>query len=95
MSDEQILRHGDSGTWVSHLQQLLLRTGYDPGPVDGEFGDETEAAVLAYQRGLRLAVDGVVGPDTWFALYRPAMARRPGGGYPVIAAPGGQGELAA
>ncbi|MFH8516972.1 peptidoglycan-binding protein [Streptomyces gelaticus] len=35
---------------------------------DGVFGRDTTRAVTAFQTEHRLAVDGIVGPDTWSAL---------------------------
>ena len=37
-------------------------------PVDGEFGQKTEASVRAFQQVEGLTVDGVVGAKTWDAL---------------------------
>jgi peptidoglycan hydrolase-like protein with peptidoglycan-binding domain len=74
VTDEPILRRGDHGEWVSHLQRLLAKAGHDPGPDDGKLGDRTQASVWAYQRAFGLAVDGVIGPDTWFALHLPPSA---------------------
>ncbi len=36
--------------------------------VSGSFGEETRAAVIEAQRVFGLAMDGLAGPDTWFAL---------------------------
>ena len=63
-----VLRRGDRGGDVEHLQGLLSGRGFDPGPVDGIFGRRTLSAVTGYQESLSLAVDGVVGPQTWGAL---------------------------
>jgi len=57
-----------NGPVVVRLQNLLLERGFDPGPIDGIFGDKTEAAVKAFQEANGLEVDGVVGPKTWLAL---------------------------
>jgi peptidoglycan hydrolase-like protein with peptidoglycan-binding domain len=68
MAGEPHLRRGSDGAWVSHLQSLLQAEGVDPGPIDGDFGPRTEAAVRAYQEANGLRVDGIVGPETWGSL---------------------------
>jgi peptidoglycan hydrolase-like protein with peptidoglycan-binding domain len=50
------------------VQQRLRRLGYLVGPADGEAGQQTTAAVMAFQRVQGLEVDGVVGPVTAEAL---------------------------
>jgi len=56
------------GPEVSRIQTALRALGLYHGPVDGDFGGGTLAAVKAFQRSEGLQVDGVVGPDTWAAL---------------------------
>jgi hypothetical protein len=63
-----ILRRGAQGAGVEAVQYLLNYHGADI-EVDGDFGDQTEAAVRDFQKANRLAVDGVVGPNTWKALW--------------------------
>ena len=53
---------------VEEQQQLLREYGFLIGPVDGELGQQTTAAIMAYQQVNGLAVDGVVGPRTKEAL---------------------------
>ena len=53
---------------VRQLQEALTAAGYDPGPADGTFGEQTEAAVAAFQQANGLSVDGRVGPETAAAL---------------------------
>ena len=43
--------------------------GYNVGPVDGIFGQKSDAAVKAFQTDQALTVDGIVGPNTWKALF--------------------------
>jgi peptidoglycan hydrolase-like protein with peptidoglycan-binding domain len=62
------LSMGARGGAVSELQQKLAAAGFDPGPIDGDFGNMTRSAVIRFQSANRLAVDGVVGPQTWGAL---------------------------
>src|SRR5262245_47125119 len=52
-----VLQIGDSGPSVRKLQDLLAGEGFDPGPIDGEFGPHTLAAVRAYQDSRQLDVD--------------------------------------
>jgi hypothetical protein len=62
-------RIGSRGGEVATLQQALAQRQFYQGPIDGEFGGGTQAAVMAFQRANGLAVDGVVGPATWRALF--------------------------
>lgn len=65
-----ILRLGMKGPAVSGLQERLRALGYLKGGADGVFGPETQTAVKAAQRVLKLEADGVVGPETWLGLMR-------------------------
>jgi len=63
-----LLAIGARGASVTELQNLLVRNGFNPGPIDGIFGQRTQAAVMAFQRSKGLVVDGIVGVMTWTAL---------------------------
>jgi len=77
------VRIGDSGPKVEAIQYLLREhdvevdsndnggNDNDDGriEVDGYFGGQTDAAVRSFQRSSGLTVDGVVGPETWGALF--------------------------
>jgi N-acetylmuramoyl-L-alanine amidase len=52
------------GDTVEAIQRALKTLGFDPGPLDGEFGPMTDKAVRAFQLTRRLLVDGEVGPRT-------------------------------
>ncbi|MDP2782642.1 peptidoglycan-binding protein [Devosia sp.] len=69
--DETVIRKGSSGRGVQAIQQALYDLGY-PLPAagaDGDFGNETEAAVKAFQRDHPpLVDDGKVGEKTMAAL---------------------------
>ena len=66
------LRKGSKGKDVKALQILLKGYGYSVGwyGADGDFGNATEAAVKKFQAAEKIAVDGVVGPDTWAHLLK-------------------------
>ena len=53
---------------VALLQAALAGRGYDPGPIDGVFGSQTESALRAYQARRQMVVDGVAGTQTWQSL---------------------------
>lgn len=63
-----VLKRGSKGDSVEALQILLNGYGFNCGKVDGSFGQDTEKAVIAFQKAKGLAKDGVVGPATWAAL---------------------------
>ena len=62
-----LVREGDQDHPVETLQYLLRARGHTV-TVDGIFGPQTDAAVRAFQQQKGLAVDGIVGPNTWGAL---------------------------
>ena len=62
------LKEGAKGRHVETLQGRLKKLGFDPGPIDGDFGPKTEKAVKSFQRDAGEHVDGIVGPKTWAAL---------------------------
>ena len=58
-----------NATATRHLQVLLTVDGYDLGPLDGQYGPRSVDAVKAFQADHPpLAVDGQVGPKTWFQV---------------------------
>ncbi|HUS09141.1 MAG TPA: peptidoglycan-binding protein [Pyrinomonadaceae bacterium] len=63
------LRQGSRGDAVRSMQQRLIDLGYNVS-VDGNFGPGTCAAVKACQVKNGLSDDGVIGPNTWAALWR-------------------------
>lgn len=66
----RLYRLGDTGESVRDIQDRLAGLGLlcDPDP-RGEFHDGTRQAVVGFQESRGLGVDGIVGPDTWRALY--------------------------
>lgn len=59
--------YGSQGSSVKELQKLLNNNGYSLN-VDGIFGSKTQSAVRDYQSKNGLAVDGIVGNNTWSSL---------------------------
>lgn len=65
-----LLRMGSEGAAVKTMQLLLLEKGYKLPKygADGDFGEETDIALKAYQKANNLEVDGKCGANTWAAL---------------------------
>ena len=65
------LRKGCTGRDVKSLQRLLFADGYSVGSCgdDGDFGKDTEKAVINFQSDHDLESDGIVGPKTFRALW--------------------------
>ena len=61
------------GTDVEQLEAALSRLGFDPGPVDGVYTTETQAAVLTWQESVGADTDGVV--DLGEVVFRPGAVR--------------------
>lgn len=66
--DEPLLKLGSIGQDVIELQQKLRDKSFAPGAIDGDFGENTKQAVIAFQRSVGLNADGIVGPSTRQAL---------------------------
>lgn len=83
---------------VARVQRRLAVLGYPPGPIDGDFGALTDAALRRFQAqgaepsGEPLEIDGVVGPLTWAALF--GGSREPAAPVPVDRADGHLGRTA-
>jgi peptidoglycan hydrolase-like protein with peptidoglycan-binding domain len=64
-----VLSYGIVGPVVADVQYFLSDQGYYGGAADSIFGDATYDAVVSFQQAQGLPVDGVVGPETWAALF--------------------------
>ena len=67
MATYKQIGYGSQGSDVTELQKLLNTKGYGLA-TDGIYGAKTQAAVKDYQSKNNLAVDGIVGNNTWGAL---------------------------
>lgn len=63
-----IVKRGSVSNYVLIAQDDLNTLGYTTGGLDGIFGTKTYNAVRAYQSKVGLAVDGIVGCNTWRSL---------------------------
>jgi hypothetical protein len=67
VGDWPLVQYKDKGPEVVAIQYLLRAEGYALA-ADGTFGPQTTSAVKNFQQTKGLAVDGIVGPNTWKAL---------------------------
>lgn len=68
----------DVGEHVKYLQDVLRYwCGQHHVTVDGKFGEQTRAAVVAVQRFCGLTADGWVGPKTWVVIDKVATDAKP------------------
>lgn len=65
-SGSPILRTGSKGDHVKELQRALMKAGQKLPRygADGDFGDETEVALKAFQRSVKITADGEYGPQS-------------------------------
>jgi hypothetical protein len=83
-SEKKVVGLGASGPLVKNLQYELINDGYTDGltitqdmegckedeeKCDGIYGKETRAAVIKAQEALEIDNDGVVGYETYYALF--------------------------
>ena len=54
-----VIQKGSKGTAVSMLQAML------GVKVDGDFGNDTDTSLKAFQKNVKLTTDGICGKDTW------------------------------
>ncbi len=66
--DRPILQPGSEGNAVMEVQALLTLLGFYRGAVDGQYSEDTAAAVARFQQQAGVTVDGIVGPATWSRL---------------------------
>ena len=81
-TSQPTLRQGDKSPdgWVEYLQELLNLKASAGLEIDGDFGDLTHDAVVAYQKDLKKKApevldDGIVGDQTWSYLRDGAPAK--------------------
>ncbi len=81
MANNPVLKKGADGPAVKRLQKAL-NAANQAVAVDGDFGNGTKRAVMAFQAAHGLEADGIVGPATWAALGAGGArgAQGPGGG---------------
>lgn len=70
-----VLRKGSKGDEVKTLQRLLKALGYKGSDqkqlaIDGDFGQNTDYALRAYQKDKGLIVDGICGKNSWTAILK-------------------------
>ncbi|MGB0925177.1 MAG: peptidoglycan-binding domain-containing protein, partial [Minisyncoccia bacterium] len=67
------ITYGSRGTRVMELQSCMNAAGYNTGVVDGIYGSNTRAGVMAFQASKGLVVDGIVGVMTTPAFQAACM----------------------
>ena len=63
-----IVKQGSRGECARQAQEDLKRAGFNPGTIDGIFGNNSVAATKNFQASRKLTADGIIGPTTWSAL---------------------------
>ena len=65
---------GSTGEAVTYLRESLVKLSYNPGPIEGIFGPNTEITVKLFQKDKALVVDGIVGNNTWLSIEKALAA---------------------
>jgi len=64
-----LLRSGSTSPDVGRLEERLKELGLYTGTIDNLYGDGVQTAVISFQKSKGLTPDGVVGDQTWSALF--------------------------
>ena len=67
---KEVLREGSMGEDVKALQEMFAAYDLKTLTADGYFGRKTKEAVIWFQQNWGLQADGIIGKQTWAALYR-------------------------
>ena len=76
---EQSGQQGMSQGQIRQAQQSLKEAGFDPGPIDGQFGPKTQEALRAFQRSHGLPQTGQLDETTRESLMAQQGRESPGG----------------
>lgn len=72
MADFSSIAKGSKGNAVKSIQTRLIKLGFLSGKADGDFGNGTEKAVIAFQTEKGLEANGIVDEATYDALFEGA-----------------------
>jgi putative chitinase len=64
----ETMKKGSKGDNVKIVQARLKELGFNPGIIDGNFGQATLSALIAFQKSNNMLADGIAGPKTQTAL---------------------------
>lgn len=62
---------------IRTVQQALQKKGFDPGPIDGIVGSQTEQAVRKFQDAYGINTSGHIDNQTLYALGQTQLASEP------------------
>lgn len=70
-----LIRFGSRGVYVLIAQDGLNTIGFRTGGLDGIYGNQTQNAVINYQRRKGLSADGIIGCNTWRAIQEDVVGK--------------------
>lgn len=79
---EQRGQQGMNQEQIKHAQEQLKEAGFDPGPIDGQFGPQTQAALREFQKSHGLPQTGQFDQATKQQLMAQSGRESPSGSMP-------------